>query len=122
MGERRQRGAIAGWPRSADCASGGARARSGLGHPRTWRRPDPRATRRAGPPPLAVERQLLGVLAEGGDQLVLAHGRAAFDLQLTGPLPELLEGALLVGTPVEVAVLLGRLRLRDVPCWGLRLL
>jgi hypothetical protein len=26
---------------------------------------------------------LLGVLAEGGDQLVLAHGRAAFDLQVT---------------------------------------
>jgi hypothetical protein len=26
---------------------------------------------------------LLGVLAMGGDQLVLAHGRAAFDLQLT---------------------------------------
>jgi hypothetical protein len=26
---------------------------------------------------------LLGVLAEGGDQLVLAHGQAAFDLQLT---------------------------------------
>jgi hypothetical protein len=75
----RQRGGIAGWPRSADGASGGARARSGLGRPWTWRWPDPRATRRAGPPPLAVEPQLLGVLAEGGDQLVLAHRRAAFE-------------------------------------------
>src|SRR4029450_8664073 len=28
---------------------------------------------------------LLGVLAESRDQLVLAHGRAAFDLQLTSP-------------------------------------
>ena len=27
---------------------------------------------------------LLGVLAQGGDQLVLAHGGAAFDLQLAG--------------------------------------
>src|SRR4029453_16073308 len=46
-GERRQGGAIAGWPRSADCARGGARARSGLGCSRTWRWPDLRATRRA---------------------------------------------------------------------------
>src|SRR5215213_6590384 len=90
------------------CASSGSRARSRLGHPRAWRRPDPRATRRAGPPPLAVERQLLGVLAEGGDQLVLVHRRAAFELQLSGPLAELLEGALLIGAPVRRALLVGR--------------
>ena len=51
----------------------GSRTRSGLGHPRTWRRPDPRATRRAGPPWPAVEPELPRLLAEGGDQLVLAH-------------------------------------------------
>src|SRR5918993_3543130 len=79
-----------------------------LGHPRTRRWPDPRATRRAGPPPLAVEPQLLGVLAEGGDQLVLVHRGAAFELQLPGALPELLEGAFLIGASVRRALLLGR--------------
>jgi hypothetical protein len=32
---------------------------------------------------------LVGVLAESGDQLVLAHGRAALDLQLTSAVAEL---------------------------------
>src|SRR5215213_6740597 len=118
----RHRGAIAGWPRSADGASGGSRARSGLGHPRTWRWPDPRATRRAGPPPLAVAPQLLGVLAEGGDQLILVHRRAALELQLSGPLAELLDAALLIGTPVELADLLGGLSLRGLRLLRIRLL
>jgi hypothetical protein len=65
---------------------------------------------------------LLAVVAEGGDQLVLVHRRAALDLQLTGSLSELVSAALLVGAPVELAVLPGRLSLRGVPCWGLRLL
>src|SRR5215217_950035 len=66
---------------------------------------------------VVLGRSLLAVVAEGGDQLVLGHRRATFDLQLAGPLPELLDGALLIGPPVELPVLLGRLSLR-----GLRLL
>src|SRR5829696_8543445 len=54
---------------------------------------------------------LLGVLAQSGDQLVLAHGRAALDLQLTGPVTQLLDTALLERAPVDLAVLLSRLGL-----------
>src|SRR5918995_1933776 len=79
-----------------------------LVHPRRGGGPAPRATRRAGPPPLAVEPQLLGVLAEGGDQLILVHRGPAFELQLPRALPELLEGALLIGASVRRALLLGR--------------
>src|SRR5215208_4489185 len=89
---------------------------------RIWRWPDPRATRRAGPPPLAVAPQLLGVLAEGGDQLILVHRRAALELQLSGPLAELLDAALLIGTPVELADLLGGLSLRGLRLLRIRLL
>src|ERR671916_198902 len=56
--------------------------------------------------------------AQRGDQLILAHRRAAFELQLTRPLPELLNAALLVGAPVELAVLPGRRSLRGL--WLLR--
>src|SRR5215208_6616774 len=89
---------------------------------RIWRWPDPRATRRAGPPPLAVAPQLLGVLAEGGDQFLFVHRRAALELQLSGPLAELLDAALLIGTPVELADLLGGLSLRGLRLLRIRLL
>src|SRR5215213_9269643 len=42
------------------------------------------------------------------------HRGAAFELQLSGPLAELLEGALLIGAPVELAVLRGGLGLRGL--------
>jgi hypothetical protein len=48
---------------------------------------------------------LLGVLAESGDQLVLAHSRAALDLQLTGAVAELLDTALLEAAPVRLGLL-----------------
>src|SRR5215211_3147628 len=62
-------------------------------------------------PRLAVGPELLRVLAQGGDQLVLAHRRAALDLQVPSALAQLLDAALLIGAPVRCALLLGRLTL-----------
>src|SRR5215207_11231740 len=76
--------------------------------PTRVRRVEPgRLGRRFGP-------ELLRLPAEGGDQLILGHGRATLDLQLPGPLAELLDAALLVGAPVRRAVLRGRLALGRV--------
>src|SRR5215204_6384478 len=57
---------------------------------------------------------LLRLPAEGGDQLILGHGGTALDLQLPGPLAQLLDAAVLVGAPVRRAVLRGRLALGRV--------
>jgi hypothetical protein len=68
-------------------------------------------------PPGSSCRSVIGgpelprVLAQGRDQLVLAHRRAAFDLQLPSPLAKVLDAALLVGPPIRGAVLLGLLAL-----------
>src|SRR5215217_773493 len=76
--------------------------------PTRVRRVEPgRLGRRFGP-------ALLRLPAEGGDQLILGHGRAALDLQLPSPLAELLDAALLIGAPVRGTVLLGRLALGRV--------
>src|SRR5215217_9754130 len=86
--------------------------------PTRVRRVEPgRLGRRFGP-------ALLRLPAEGGDQLILGHGRAALDLQLPSPLAQLLDAALLIGASVGPAVLPGRLGLRcgRVICGGLRLL
>src|SRR5215216_4307004 len=45
-------------------------------------------------------RPCLAVVAQGGDQLVLGHRGAALDIQLTCPLAELLDTALLIGASV----------------------
>jgi hypothetical protein len=71
----------------------------------------PRARWRGAGPRPAVEPELPCLLAEGGDQLVLAHRRAALDVQLPSPLTQLLDAALLIGAPVRRAVLRGRLAL-----------
>jgi hypothetical protein len=55
---------------------------------------------------------LLGVLAQGGDELVLAHRGATLDLQLTGPVAQLVDTALLEAAPVRLGVLLAVLPAR----------
>jgi hypothetical protein len=76
---------------------------------------------RVGPLEPAVEPRLLRLLAQDGDQLVLAPGGAALDGQLTGTRPELLDAALLVDAPVGPALLLGWLALGPGTRTGLRL-
>src|SRR5688572_23736235 len=71
---------------------------------------------------LTLGRSWPAVVAQGGDQFLFVHRRAAFELQLTRALPELLEAALLIGPPVGPAVLPGRLSRRRVARGGLRLL
>src|SRR5829696_1337329 len=71
---------------------------------------------------VVLGRSLLAVVAEGGDQFLFVHRRAALELQLSGPLAELLDAALLIGTPVELADLLGGLSLRGLRLLRIRLL
>ena len=54
-------------------------------------------------------------IAKGGDQLVLAHGRTAFDVQLTRPVPQLIDAARFEAAPIRLGALLAVLLARLGP-------